>query len=60
MRFTKKQLADKLCISQPCITRYEKNEREPDYSFLLFLIKELDVNPDFIFGFSDDIFKQNG
>ena len=32
-------------------------EREPDYSFLLTLIKELDVNPDFIFGFSEDIFK---
>lgn len=57
LELNKKQLADKLCISQQCITRYEKNEREPDYSFLLLLIKEYKINPDFIFGFSEDIFK---
>lgn len=53
----KKQFANKLCISQPCITRYENNDREPDYSFLLILIRDFNINPDFIFGFNDNIFK---
>lgn len=56
----KKQLADKLNISQQCITRYERNEREPDYSFLLILIKEFNINPDFIFGLNEIIFKHKG
>mgnify|MGYP003613260497 CR=1 FL=1 len=52
----KKQLADKLYISQQCITRYEKNEREPDYSYILNLVDKCNVNLEYVFGKSDIIF----
>jgi transcriptional regulator with XRE-family HTH domain len=58
LRLNKKQFAEKLKISQPSVSRYENNEREPDYNFLLSLFKELDVSPDFIFGFSEIIFRK--
>lgn len=51
-----KEFAEKLNVTQSTISKYEKNERTPDYSFLENLVNEFNVNPMYLFDKSEDIF----
>jgi transcriptional regulator with XRE-family HTH domain len=47
---SQKQLADKLNISRPAVTKYERDEREPNYDILLKLADYFGVSTDFLLG----------
>lgn len=48
-KFNQKEFAEKTGITQAAVSRYEKNERTPDSDFLSTLIKNLDINPMWLF-----------
>ena len=50
----KKELADKLDISERTLTRYESGECEPGVSVLIKLALLFDVSVDYIVGIKDD------
>lgn len=49
LKLNQKELAEKTGITQAAISRYEKNERTPESDFLFTLIKNLDINPMWLF-----------
>lgn len=51
-----KEIAIKLNVTQATVSKYERNEREPDYSYILNLSDKCNVNLEYIFGKSDIIF----
>ncbi len=54
-----KEFSNILSIAQSSMGRYEKNERYPDYIFLLNLVDKCNVNLEYVFGKSDNIFNDN-
>jgi len=56
LNINKKQFSELMGVSQPTISRYENGERTPDYYSLEALVNKLSVNPEYIFGNSENIF----
>ncbi len=55
---SKKEFGLKLNVVGSSVGRYFDNSREPQYSFLHLLCTELNVNPEYIFGMSEIMFKE--
>ena len=56
LKLNQKEFAEKLDITQATISRYEKNERIPDFYVLQKMFQVLNVNPMWIFDKSDIVF----
>lgn len=54
-----KEFAIKLGVTQSAISKYQRNERLPDYSLLENLVNVFNVNTEYIFGKSEVIFKKD-
>lgn len=55
-KINQKEFAAKLNVTQSTISKYEKNERTPDYNFIKGLVSELNVNPNWIFLDEEPVF----
>lgn len=53
-----KEFAIKLGVTQSAISKYERNERLPDYDLLENLVNVFNVNTEYIFGKSENIFNK--
>lgn len=54
-----KEFAIKLGVTQSAISKYQRNERLPDYALLENLVNIFNVNTEYIFGKSEVIFKKD-
>lgn len=54
-----KEYSNILGVAQSSISRYENNERTPDYELLSKLVNNLGVNCEYIFGKSEVIFTKD-
>lgn len=52
-KYTQRQMADILCISQPSYIRYENDTSEPTQENLVKLADAFDVSVDYLLGRSD-------
>lgn len=55
-KLNQKELAEKLNVTQSTISRYQKDERIPDYNLLKNLVEKLNVNPSWLLSDSNQIF----
>lgn len=55
---TQKDFAIKLGVTQGAISKYQRNERLPDYALLENLVNICNVNTEFIFGKSEVVFNE--
>ncbi|MCR5837172.1 MAG: helix-turn-helix domain-containing protein [Lachnospiraceae bacterium] len=54
--YTQKQLADMVGAKHNSISDWEKDKNKPDASCIEILCSTLDITPNYLFGFSDDLF----
>jgi Helix-turn-helix. len=51
---TQKELAEYLCVQRNAISRYENDEREPEYDILVKMADYFSVSTDYLLGRTDE------
>lgn len=53
-----KEFAFKLGVTQSAISKYQRNERLPDYGLLEKLVNLFNINTEYVFGKSENMFNE--